>query len=413
MNTSKAASLLLRAAALCLALAAVTSRDSSAKAVLFQAAPIVPVPNMVAYWAVDGDTGGMASDLSGNNNNGTYSGGITTSTTVPNGTTTIPAGNTTSFNLVQASNQYINVPDSASLSVTGSFTLAAWVRTTLDSTLQQGIIEKYDTGNGYSLRIGANEHYGFSVFNGATQKNITTAGTAVPFRGADINQWNHVAGVYQQGVVPNMQIFKNGNPDATTSANSGQEPVAPPTNGTANLQIGKDYGSNAFQGQIDEVRIYNRALSQAEVQILRDGQPAPTGLVAAGIAGGNRLTWVAPAGAPAGITYSVLSGPSAGTYTTNVANGITALTYDHMTAAPGVATHYAVVAVTVMASPRSNNSSAIPGPAGPPPPPPPPRTTKVGGEDNPCGCGSTSVPGGWVALFGVALLLAATLTRRA
>lgn len=44
-----------------------------------------------------------------------------------------------------------------------------------------------------------------------------------------------------------------------------------------------------------------------------------------------------------------------------------------------------------------------PPPPGPPPPPPAPRTSKVGGEDNPCGCGTTS------PVFGSGLLIAAAL----
>lgn len=411
MIISKAASWLIRTAALGLALAAVVGRDSTAKGMVFQAPPVVIIPNLMAYWAVDGDTGGMATDRSGNGNTGTYSGGATTSGTVQ----PVPTGNTTSFQFAQASNQFINVPDSTSLSLTGSFTLAAWVRPTLDSTVQQGIIEKYDNSlvNGYSLRIGSDEHFSFSVYSGSAGVGITTAGTAVPFRGADLNAWNHVAGVYQQGVSPNLRIFKNGNPDATTSANlvPSPEPVSPPTNGSAALQIGKDYGNNAFNGQIDEVRIYNRALTQAEVQILRDGQPAPTGLTAASLPGMNQLSWTAPATPLTGVTYALYWGPGPNNYT-DVVNSINATTYDHTGAPPGVPTYYRVVAVTVMESARSNEVSSTPGPAGPPPPPPPPRTSQVGGEENPCGCGSTSLPSGWTAVFGLALLAGLTLARK-
>jgi acid phosphatase type 7 len=51
-----------------------------------------------------------------------------------------------------------------------------------------------------------------------------------------------------------------------------------------------------------------------------------------------------------------------------------------------------------------------PPPPGPPPPPPAPRTSKVGGEDNPCGCGTASTPAGaglLVALAAAILILAA------
>jgi hypothetical protein len=208
-----------------------------------------------------------------------------------------------------------------------------------------------------------------------------------------------------------MAIYKDAVKDPTDSVTGGQEPVLPPTDGAQQLQIGKDYGANAFNGNIDEVRIYNRALTQPELQILHDGQP-PTGtLFVTPGPGMNQLTWTAPPGAPAGITYSVLSGPTTGNYT-NVVNGINTTSYDDLSAPPGVPTFYVVVAVTVMASPYSNEVSGIPGPAGPPPPPPPPRTSQVGGEDNQCGCGTTFAPGVWPLLLGAGLLLAVALTRR-
>jgi len=50
-----------------------------------------------------------------------------------------------------------------------------------------------------------------------------------------------------------------------------------------------------------------------------------------------------------------------------------------------------------------------PPPPGPPPPPPAPRTSKVGGEDNACGCGTTSPfsASPWLAALAAALILAA------
>lgn len=59
----------------------------------------------------------------------------------------------------------------------------------------------------------------------------------------------------------------------------------------------------------------------------------------------------------------------------------------------------------------SGTPPAPPAPPAPPPPPAAPRTSKVGGEDNPCGCGGTSPDFGAVVIaLGLALILA---TRRA
>lgn len=394
MNVQKRVpSFLLRAVGVALALVWFVPRDSAAR-VAFQASPAIPVPNLVGYWAVDGpvpDTGTTAVDNSGaTSNNGTYVGATSVAAAPP-----VPSGNLRSFNFSQASRQYISVPDSPSLSLTGSFTLAAWIRPTLNSSVQEGIIEKYDDtpaiANGYSFRLDAGENLNFAI-NPASGGpfGISTAPRAVP-----LNVWTHVAGVYSTsgGTLTN---YVNAAADPSTASG-----IAAPTDGSNPLQIGKDYGGNAFNGNIDEVRIYNRALSAAEVGILKDGQPAPTGLVATGALNQVDLAWTAAANGP---TYSVLRGPSSGVYTT-VFNGISGTTYSDTTVTGGTPYYYTVVAVTVMASAPSNEQSAT-ATAGPPPPPPPPRTQKIGTEGHGlCGL-STAQPGGLPVGVLIALLAA-------
>src|SRR5436190_19163579 len=139
----RVSSWVLRCTGLILAVVGLVPTETSARAVFLAPPPAIQVPNLVGYWCVDGlvpDSTTVARDSSGNNNHGTYTSGATTIAAAP----TIPTGNTRSFALTQASRQYIAVPDSPSLSITGSLTVAAWIRPTIDSTLQQGIVEKWD-----------------------------------------------------------------------------------------------------------------------------------------------------------------------------------------------------------------------------------------------------------------------------
>jgi len=385
-----------RGVGIALALLCFVPRDGAAR-VAFQSAPVVPVPNLVGYWCVDGaipDSGTSAKDNSGNGNNGTYVSGLTTMATAP----TVPSGNLRSYALTQASRQYISVPDSASLSITGSMTVAAWVKST-DTTLQQGIIEKWDEPNatgGYMFRLDANENLSFSICDGTGANGVSTAPRSIP-----LNQWVHVAGVYaNSGASGTITNYVNATADASVGTG-----IAPPTNGTYALQIGDDHGSNAFNGNLDEVRIYNRALSGSEIAILKNGQPAPTGLLATGGLNQIQLTWTAAANNP---TYSVLRGPSSGVYDT-VFNGVTGLTYTDTTVTGGTPYWYTVVAVTVMASTTSNEQSAT-ATAGPPPPPPAPRTQKIGSEGKKvCGIMTADVgalpTGLLIALLAAAVLL--------
>lgn len=389
---------LLRGVGISLALLWFVPRESPAR-VAFQAAPVIPVPNLVGYWCVDGpiaDAGTAAKDNSGNTaNNGTYTSGLTTMAAAP----TVPNGNLRSYSLTQASRQYISVPDSASLSITGSLTIAAWVKAS-DTTLQQGIVEKWDepgTTGGYMFRLDSNENLDFSICSAAGANGVSTAPRPIP-----LNVWTHVAGVYSitapatTGTITN---YVNAMADATVGTG-----IAPPTNGTTALQIGADHGSNAFNGNLDEVRLYNRALSTPEIAILKNGQPAPTGLVATGGLNQIQLTWTAAANNP---TYSVLRGTSSGVYDT-VFNDVAGVTYTDRTATGGTPYYYAVVAVTVMASATSNEYSAT-ATAGPPPPPPVPRTEKAGDPGrHMCGW-STADVGGLPAGLLIALLAGAVV----
>jgi concanavalin A-like lectin/glucanase superfamily protein len=202
-----------------------------------------------------------------------------------------------------------------------------------------------------------------------------------------------------------MKLYVNGVQDATMGSS-----IPVPTASTATLQIGEAQGAQYFHGNIDEVRIYNRVLTDVEVDLLRTGQEAPSGLVAAGQPGQIHLTWNAPVGgAPA--TYSLLRGTTAGVYDT-VIDGIPGAntSYDDTTVTPGTPYYYVIEAVSVLASDNSNASSATASPTGPPPPPPPPRTEKVG-KRHMCGCDTVSSTSAATGLFGILLLLAA-LRRR-
>ena len=381
--------------------------DTSAWSPL-QAAPLfIQVPNLVGYWCVDGlvpDSTTIARDSSGTGNPGTYNGGATAMAAAP----AVPPGNLRSFSFNQASRQYISVPSSPSLNLTGSLTVAAWIRPTLDSTLQQGIVEKWDdaagAANGFLLRLDANENLVFSTFpaTGAAGE-ITTTPRHIP-----LNVWTHVAGVYSTAG-GTMTNYVNAAADPSTAAGA-----PAPAAGSNPLQIGKDYASNAFNGNIDEVRIYNRALSAAEIAILKNGQPAPTALIAIGGTNQVQLTWTAPSNAgTTSVTYSVLRGPSSGTYDT-VFNGINTTSYTDTSVSGGTAYYYAVVAVSVMASGPSNEESEMAA-AGPPPVPAAPRTSKTGNEGHQmCGWSVASPDalstGALGTMLAVSLLL--TLVRR-
>jgi subtilisin-like proprotein convertase family protein len=142
--------------------------------------------------------------------------------------------------------KYAAIPNSSSLNITGSFTIECWVYR--QSAILGYIVHKSPTGSGYSLYVNNSGLVTIGTNNIQRLSSIS----AVP-----LNQWTHIAATYLAGSVYNIYI--NGVSDAVTSSNS--NPVA----NTDSVLVGKrDNGFN-FPGYLDEVRIWERPLSGAEI----------------------------------------------------------------------------------------------------------------------------------------------------
>ena len=400
MNHTRMLSLTLRVAAASLAMAALVGRETSARALPAPLPPVVAaVPNLMGYWPFDETVAGTAVDFSGQVNDGTPINGPTISASIPPMTHHGAGKNLRSLQFLQSSDQMVSVNHSASLAMTGSFTLAAWISPTGPSVNHRGIIAKWDAVGGYDFRLeGSPGVLAAGTLDAGGLHNISTTP-----RTLTEGQWTHVAATYNStgGI---LTLYVNGIADLTVGAG-----IPVPGPGTAPLLIGEAQGAHAFTGNIDEVRVYNRALTADEVDLLRTGQEAPSGLSADPQPGHIDLTWTAPlSGAPA--SYSVFRGTTAGVYDT-VFNNVPAASYSDSSVTPGLTYYYAVQAVSVLASDSTEEASAVAAEAGPPPVPPAPRTHKTG-ERHMCGCSTVQTPswGAWsVALLAAAALL---LSRR-
>jgi hypothetical protein len=212
---------------------------------------------LIAYYPFNGN----ANDESGNTNNGSVLGATLT---------TDRLGETNSAFLFDGVASAITVLDSTPLRLSGTdYTICAWVfETQRNSDYQDCIISKRGSGNGdgwflsiRGIRVSANSgttgHVYYQLSGGADPIALSTSQLS-------LNVWHPVAVVYRSSV-NSLQIFTDGNLDSTTS-----NFPSPNASTQAHLNIGSDSsGQNYyFHGKIDDIRIYNRALSLVEVQQL-------------------------------------------------------------------------------------------------------------------------------------------------
>lgn len=202
---------------------------------------------LVAYYPFTGN----ANDASGNGNNGTVHGATLTADRF--GT----ANSAYSFNGVGSYVGFSTVP----LNQTGNWTVTAWIQPATTNQLGQAVTVGYDNGtsataNGFAFDMagqtsGQQGNQLIGVFGG-----IASLDSGYFF--ASSNQWYHIVMLQNAGIT---EFFVNGVQTAETQ--TGVTPRTP----TA-LTIGSANGTRFFNGSINDVRIYNLALSSNEVQQL-------------------------------------------------------------------------------------------------------------------------------------------------
>jgi len=205
---------------------------------------------LVGYWSFD-ETGTTANDYSGYSNNGT----MYSSTTPYNLHTSANCklGSCASFDGVD---DYVEVPDSASLNPgSDNFTVAVWFKLNSVGALSGSIL--------YNKEITYEASAGGGYFTYAWQPHWSWDGeTSFP---VNVGEWYQAVVVYDH---VNQYVYKNGQLvySRAQTGNIG-------TNTTA-LRIGARGAPGAansfFPGLIDEIRIYKRALSAAEIKALYD-----------------------------------------------------------------------------------------------------------------------------------------------
>ena len=210
-----------------------------------------PPSGLVSWWPGDDNANDIQSS-----NHGALQNGATFATG--------KVGQTFSFDGVDDA---VLIADNASLQVS-SFTLDAWINTA-NATLIQPIMAKVQTSENwisYMLRIQDGGKLALIVENRAENRyaHWRTLSTLAS------NRWYHVAGTWQNlnGDYTDAKIYVDGVEQAIEmSLNNGYGSNFLPGYTSEPFYIGRDgQPSGRFVGLIDEVDIYDRVLSAAEIQ---------------------------------------------------------------------------------------------------------------------------------------------------
>ena len=163
---------------------------------------------------------------------------------------TTGAGSALNFN---GNDNFVIVPDSPSLSFVTTLTVEAWINPITISNLHGIIVNKddfYGTSREFDLDVTANLQ--FEIFSSPSAYDYARDGDP------SLSTWSHVAGVYDG---TSIHLYLNGT-EVASAPFTGSIPMT-----NVPISIGNSYTQDRpFDGTIDEVRVWNIARSQAQIQ---------------------------------------------------------------------------------------------------------------------------------------------------
>jgi len=204
---------------------------------------------------------------------------------------------------------YVSVTGFNGILGTGARTVAAWVKTTFSGTGDRPIIAWGVNSNGNKWTF---------LMNAAGRLRLeATGGWVVGTRLLNDGQWHHVAATFANDGTPSTLDVKL-YVDGTAETLSTSQGVAINTTSSGPVKIGSDVQSRYWSGQIDEPRIYNRALTAAEVQALAQSADTTAAVWNERYFGDSPIDWTADDdgdGTPRTIEYAFGTEPGIGNAT--------------------------------------------------------------------------------------------------
>jgi chitodextrinase len=205
-------------------------------------------PGLISAYGFSEGSGTTTSDISGN--------GLTGALQNTTWTSAGRHGNAVNFDGVTS---YVDLGTMSAFPLTSSATWSAWVFPTAQPLDDGQIIARSGSSDGWQLKTTPDtgvRTFGIAVSNGTSHAQRYSKTVLA------LNTWYHVAAVYN-AASQTLDIYVNGVLD--NGALIGGVPPSQSNPASINVNIGRRQGGFYFIGTIDDVRMYNRALSQNEI----------------------------------------------------------------------------------------------------------------------------------------------------
>jgi len=203
-------------------------------------------PSLVGWWKLDETSGLTVADSSIFGNDGILTGGEWTNGII---------GGALKFD---GTDSYVSVPSSSSLQLTSALTIAGWIKANnWDSANEVDPLARKGEGNPNNYQLAVVDGRATFYLDGGEADDDGFVGNTP----LNTDQWYHIAATWD-GVA--VRIYVDGVVDNDPS-DSRVDAIG---TDTRPFYLGGRSGTDLLEGTLDDVRLYNRALSEAEIRSL-------------------------------------------------------------------------------------------------------------------------------------------------
>lgn len=165
-------------------------------------------------------------------------------------------------------NDYISIPHDNALKPNFPFSISLWMKADVFGSNTEPVYTNDDGSNNYSgfwvtYSPSGKVNVAYGSGGGVGPSHRITKQSAFSINNTD---WFHIAAVYNG--LNDIDVYINNNLDAGTYSGSASNMVSFANNGAMGRTTAPLSGVNFYDGKLDDIKIYNRALSECEVKLL-------------------------------------------------------------------------------------------------------------------------------------------------